>query len=382
MQFLYLLPNNLPTKFATIILNMRYIFILLFFIPVFAFSQVKKNIKTTSDVKATTKAAFDGFIITGSVTGFPDGTPVSFLNEQTGLPEQQAVITKGKFIIKGKMQQPGFKGLIFNNAQPLVPLFLDNSNVMITGNKDALDKLVISGSPSHTDYEKLITALKPYEQLFSAEPVYDPVGVNNVVLISDDFVKKNPSSYVSPLAIIRLYQASQNGPKMEELYNTLQPQVKYSDLGNYITKLITESKINPIGSLVADFSQTDTAGVPVNISAFKGKYVLVDFWASWCRPCRQENPNVVAAYQQFKNKNFTVLGVSLDQNKKAWLDAIKMDSLTWSHISDLKGWGNQVAAIFQVSAIPQNLLLDPEGRIIAKNLRGGVLLGRLNALLK
>ena len=134
--------------------------------------------------------------------------------------------------------------------------------------------------------------------------------------------------------------------------------------------------------MVSEFSQTDTAGKPVTITAFRGKYVLLDFWASWCRPCRQENPNVVAAFDKFKNKNFTIVGVSLDQNKKAWLDAIKMDGLNWNHVSDLKGWGNQVAAIFKVSSIPQNFLLDPEGRIIAKNLRGGALQGRLNALLK
>lgn len=360
---------------------MRSIFILLIVLPALGFSQAKKQVKAKLKVQ-TPAPVFDGYIITGTVTGFPDGTPVSFLNEQTNAPEQQAKITKGKFIIKGKMDQPGFKGLIFNNAPPLVQLFLDNSNIKITGNKDALDKLIIMGSPSQDQFKIYTTAIKPYEQFLLPDALYDTVALNKIAGISENFVKKYPSSYVSPLAIIRLYQATQNGVKTEELYKLVPAQIQFSPLGNYVHQLIEESKINPIGSVISDFTQTDTAGIPVNISAYRGKYILLDFWASWCRPCRQENPNVVAAYEKFKNKNFTIIGVSLDQNKKAWIDAIKMDGLNWNHVSDLKGWGNQVASIFKVSSIPQNFLLDPQGRIIAKNLRGNVLESRLTVLLK
>ena len=358
---------------------MRSFLILLFLLPVLGFSQVKKATKAIPKVQTT---VFDGYVITGTVTGFADGTSVSFLNEQTGTPDKVAVINKGKFIIKGKMDQPAFKGLIFNDAQPLVPMFLDNSNIKMTGNKDALDKLLITGSPSQDQFKTYTDALKPYEQFLLPDAKYDPVALNKIATISEDFVKKYPSSFVSPLAIIRLYQATQNGVKAEELYKLIPPEIQFSSLGNYVNQLIAESKINPIGSVVSDFSQTDTAGNSINISAFRGKYVLVDFWASWCRPCRQENPNVVAAFDKYKNKNFTILGVSMDQNKKNWIDAIKMDGLNWSHVSDLKGWSNQVAAIFKITSIPQNLLLDPEGKIIAKNLRGAVLESRLDALLK
>ena len=154
--------------------------------------------------------------------------------------------------------------------------------------------------------------------------------------------------------------------------------VQQSGLGQYVNQQIQESKINAIGSVVRDFSQNDTSGNPVNFSSYRGKYVLLDFWASWCRPCRMENPNVVAAYNKFHDKNFTILSVSLDQAKPAWLDAIKMDGLDWNHVSDLKGWNNEVAGIFRITNIPQNLLIDPNGKIIAKNLRGSLLENKLN----
>ena len=131
-----------------------------------------------------------------------------------------------------------------------------------------------------------------------------------------------------------------------------------------------------------EFALADTSGQPLSLSSFKGKYVLIDFWASWCRPCRMENPNVVAAFNQFKGKNFTILGVSLDTARQSWLNAIHMDGLTWNHVSDLKGWESEAAGMYGVQSIPYNLLLDPEGNIIAEDIRGKDLFGTLNRVLK
>lgn len=360
---------------------MKKILIFLLVFPFFGFSQTKKTNKTHAE---------NGFVISGNVTGFADGTSVSFLNEQTNLPEKQTSIEKGKFVIKGQMKEPGFKMLKFGDQPYIVNIFLDNSKVKISGNKKAIDKLIIKGSPSHTLFSEYANALKPYEKIFLPNAEFDSNAVENVEKISVQFVKKHPTSHVALLAVIRMVQANQDAAKAQEVFKIISDSVQSSQLGQYlnqqlqgiVNQQVQESKINPIGSVVKDFSQNDTSGNPVNISSFRGKYVLLDFWASWCRPCRMENPNVVSAYKKFQDKNFTILSVSLDQAKPAWLDAIKMDGLTWTHISDLKSWKNEVAVLFQITSIPQNLLIDPDGKIIAKNLRGAVLENKLAALLK
>jgi peroxiredoxin len=171
--------------------------------------------------------------------------------------------------------------------------------------------------------------------------------------------------------------------ELDTLYDMLSPVYKDSRNGRHLAATLDGNQVTGVGKIAPDFSQPDTLGRMVKLSDFRGKYVLVDFWASWCGPCRAENPNVVKAYNEYKDKGFTVLGVSLDQPGKrdAWLSAIQHDGLACTQVSDLKFWNNAVVLLYNISAIPVNLLLDPQGKIVAKNLHGEALRSKLNEVL-
>ena len=194
--------------------------------------------------------------------------------------------------------------------------------------------------------------------------------------------KSKPKSYASAFFSYQFNSFASDLDGVQKAYDNLDGSIKTSFFGKKLKEIAEALKTTGIGGKAPDFTLQTPDNTTIALSSFKGKYVLVDFWASWCGPCRQENPNVVKAFNQFKNKNFTILGVSLDEDKAAWQQAIMKDNLTWQHVSDLKGWNSDVAALYGVKGIPANFLLDTEGKIIAKDLRGNELVNKLAEVLR
>jgi peroxiredoxin len=316
------------------------------------------------------------------------------------------IFKNGKYNFKGNVSEPSKIRLYIKSGSSESPnivanVFIGPEKVQIT-HVDSFSNIKVNGSKTHDEYLRLEKKLEPLRESFKtlegpyklARKIGDESEIKKFnteykrinALIREEHLKffiANPQSPVALYALNTYIPSTFDVSEIEPLFNKLSLADQQTWSGKSLKKRIDGIKSTELGSIAPEFSQNDTSGRAVSLSSFRGKYVLLDFWASWCVPCRAENPNVVKAFNMYKNKGFTVLSVSLDElkDRAKWLKAIRSDGLTWTQVSDLNGWNNQVSRTYGIKSIPQNVLIGPDGKIVGKNLLGDELIKKLGELM-
>lgn len=349
-------------------------------------------------ISPRSQAQEKAFVIKGTVEG-GDGNAITLFNVDNNKKEDAAVIRNDQFELKGKAN--GLSVFAVSLKDSGFPIFVVSSGAdtttintsmktypqaNIAGNAQTMamqeyqkefDPLValakkINSESSTLDENDVAAAASLRKQAEAFNQQMENTGIA--------FIQYHPEAVASVFVLMNEMHTMQP-QELLTLFNTLTDDIKNTRYGKIVQTNIQLMAATAVGADAPGFTMNNAKGEPVSLSSFRGKYVLVDFWASWCTYCRVENPNVVKAYNQFKNKNFTVLGVSLDNSREGWLTAIRQDDLPWTQVSDLQGWSNAAALLYHVYSIPANFLIGPQGKIIAKNLRGAELEDKLKQVL-
>lgn len=369
----------------------------------------KKNILLLSLLLPVAVLAQDAYTLTGQIGTWNAPVKVFLAYKQDGKNMMDsAMIENGRFNFKGMLKVPFFATLVMDyagiglkNMNPrgkndLLKLYVEKGITKIIS-PDSAWRASVEGSRLNKDFQQLTALLKPVmdeRQALIAQQKNTPDSVHiynkkydrlseQLQQLRKLFVQQNPNAYLSILTLWDYAGDFSKPDELELLFGSLSSEVQESNSGKDFHKMMLNVRLAKTGMPAPEFVQNDPAGRPITLSSFRGRHVLIDFWASWCAPCRKENPALVRVYEKFSNQHFTILGVSLDKSdqKDAWIKAIKKDQLTWQQVSDLKGWENGAAKLYGVRAIPQNFLIDPEGKIIAVGLSEQELEQRLEKLL-
>jgi peroxiredoxin len=350
------------------------------------------------------------FNLKGEFTNLKENKNIYLIHVENDAEKlDSAKVTNGKFEFNIALAKPALAILLLDHTgndlnskqspKDFYRFFIDAGNATLTST-DSVAKAKLKGLEIFDVHQQLIKSTIPIEEELIAlnkefgsypedkrrdpkfalgfQDRYEALLEKRTAAIAE-FIINNPSSYVSLYSLSGdLATDDMNVVLVENAYKGLSDDLKNTNMAKSILYKLDLAKRTSIGVMAADFEAKTPEQIPIKLSSFKGQYVLIDFWASWCGPCRQENPNVLRAYETFKDKNFTVLGVSIDEKEDAWVKAVKQDGLVWVQLLDRTA---EIAKMYGINAIPKNFLVDPSGKIIAKNLRGSELMSTLQEVL-
>ncbi|WP_026976745.1 TlpA disulfide reductase family protein [Flavobacterium tegetincola] len=348
------------------------------------------------------------FSVSGTATGVQDGTMVYLERQEDGkgmIAVDSAKIAKGVFTIKGMAVEPAVNFIQVKGIEGKIAFILDQGAINMTIYKDSIAKSKIGGTPDNDalqkfnlftqvvqqkmqnfqtlNAEKMQTAQKNEDQA-TIQQLMDEFGLmqNELLAYTSTYPQNNPTSFLSVLLLDNMFnQPEVDIQKIKTVYGSLTAKLQKTKPGLSIKNKIDNYKDISVGNVAPDFSGPTPDGKTLSLKQAMGKLTIIDFWASWCGPCRKENPSVVALYNEFHEKGLNIIGVSLDKDGAKWKEAIAKDGLTWSHVSNLQFWTDPIAVLYNIKSIPATYIIDEKGVIIATNLRGDELRAKIASLL-